>query len=100
MWIARDKDGTLKAFKERPSRWKCKSEEYDVWDDRNHVYIILQDNSFKDVLWNGEPVEILKDSDRIIELIGACSRGISEDIDGNFYTIYDVVKIEKLIKML
>ena len=55
MWIARDKDGSLKVFMDEPVR------ENDHWHyrmDKSPNWRPLNDDSFPEITWESEPLEI------------------------------------------
>lgn len=58
MWIARDKDGTLTAFKDKPERQLNKYWGPDGFHSRDWKSLW---QGFEDLTWEDEPIEIPND---------------------------------------
>lgn len=58
IWIARDKDGTLCAYNQKP----CRIAFDDIWLPENGNdwnYEVLNDDWFPEVTWNDEPIKLV-----------------------------------------
>ena len=53
MWIARDKDGELTLFSNKPHRY---TEVW--WNDEFNDTMILNQNMFPNLTWEDEPIEV------------------------------------------
>lgn len=62
MWVARDKDGQLTLFSEKPNRCTEAGWNNESWDivsiDEFTDTMILNSNMFSDLTWDDEPVEV------------------------------------------
>lgn len=62
MWIARDKDGQLSLFTNKPHRCKAVGWNNESWDDCSMDEftdaMILNPKLFPDLTWNNEPIEV------------------------------------------
>lgn len=59
MWIARDKNGSLYAYLNKPTRFEDVFGETDTLEDaKTVVYMELPQDDFKDVTWENSPREI------------------------------------------
>lgn len=62
MWIARDKDGQLTLFSNKPHRCKEVGWNNESWDvvsmDEFTDTMILNSNMFPDLTWEDEPIEV------------------------------------------
>lgn len=61
MWIARDKDGTIRLFKSKPYRntkwWDCENE-YWHSDDLTYIEIPSDWDIFTNITWVDNPIEV------------------------------------------
>lgn len=62
-WVARDQDGYISLFKDKPTRDTCDKDDipYGFWDEANSNHLELPITSFPDLTWESdpEPVEII-----------------------------------------
>lgn len=62
-WVARDQDGYISLFKDKPTRDTCDKDDipYGFWDEANSNHLELPITSFPDLTWDDdpEPVEII-----------------------------------------
>ncbi|MBP3511152.1 MAG: hypothetical protein J6K19_03825 [Prevotella sp.] len=59
-WVARDMDGYISLFQERPTRDTCDKGDipYGFGGDNTGYYIELPTTSFPDLTWESEPLEV------------------------------------------
>lgn len=59
-WVARDQDGYISLFKDKPIRDTCDKDvfPYGFWDDADGNCIDLPTTSFPDLTWDDEPQEV------------------------------------------
>lgn len=62
-WVARDQDGYISLFKDKPIRDMCDKDDipYGFWDEANSNHLELPITSFPDLTWESEsePVDII-----------------------------------------
>lgn len=58
-WVARDQDGYISLFKDKPTRDTCDKDDipYGFWDEANSNHLELPITSFPDLTWVSEPQE-------------------------------------------
>lgn len=59
-WVARDQDGYLSLFKDKPTRDTCDKDDipYGIWDDNTGCHMELPIISFSDITWKSEPEQV------------------------------------------
>lgn len=60
IWIARDEDGTLCAYSQKPYRYAFDG----IWltengNDRNYAVLNIHDDWFPEVTWENSPIELV-----------------------------------------
>ena len=62
MWIARDKDGELTLFSNKPHRCTSIGKDNEYWDivlvNKYTSAMILNSNMFPNLTWEDEPIEV------------------------------------------
>ena len=56
-WVARDQDGYISLFKDKPTRDTCDKDDipYGFWDEADSNHLELPITSFPDITWESEP---------------------------------------------
>ena len=59
-WVARDEDGFINLFNDKPIRDYCDRSDvtYGFWDEANEHHIELPTASFPEVTWDSEPKRV------------------------------------------
>lgn len=59
-WVARDQDGYISLFKDKPTRDTCDKDDipYGFWDEADSNHIELPITSFPDLTWESDPQEV------------------------------------------
>ena len=59
-WVARDEDGFINLYNEKPTRDYCDRSDvtYGFWDDADGHHLELPTTSFPSVTWNTEPKKV------------------------------------------
>ena len=58
MWVARDKDGELTLYSNKPRRCEFIGWNHESWDSGNDYWIELDSKLFPDLTWDDEPIEV------------------------------------------
>ena len=59
-WVARDEDGFISLFNDKPTRDYCDKNDipYGFWDEANGHHLELPITSFPSLAWESEPLEV------------------------------------------
>lgn len=55
-WVARDKNGEINYFQEYPRR--ITEDRRNYWWDRDYISMCIDENSFPELTWEDEPIEV------------------------------------------
>ena len=58
MWVARDKDGELTLYKNKPYRCKLPGWNPESWDIGDDYWMELDPKLFSDLTWDDEAIEV------------------------------------------
>jgi len=58
MWVARDNDGELTLYKNKPHRCKLPGWNQESWDSGDDYWIELDPKLFPDLTWDDEAIEV------------------------------------------
>ena len=58
MWVARDNDGELDLYIDKPHRSKVPGWDQESWDSGNDYWIVLDPKLFPDLTWDDEAIEV------------------------------------------
>lgn len=59
-WVARDEDGFISLFNDKPTREYCDKNDipYGFWDEANGHHLELPITSFPSLTWQSDPLEV------------------------------------------